>query len=168
MCPTSPYLTARFFLTVHTAEAGLLGVEAEAGHPARGSLAGSGAGPGLEGRGLFLGAPPRTYSRGGSCSTSKHMAVLRAGAHDHQGALWGRPPQRVLAQAPLGGRWRWEGGGGPTSFRSHAECCKGAAQTWGSCLAPRARRCCPNPQPKMGGACAAQLWAGRYLWVQHQ
>lgn len=30
-------------------------------------------------------------------------------------------------------------------------------QVWGSRSAPRTHRCCPNPQPEVSGACAAQL-----------
>lgn len=49
--------------------------------------------------------------------------------------------------------------GGPTRFCCNSGRYKGAAQIWGSCCAPRVHRCCPNPHPEVGGACAAQLWS---------
>lgn len=85
-----PYLTARIFLTVPTAEAGLLRVEAEADTPRpqrqpcwQWCWAWAGR------KGALLGGTSEDGTQGGSCSASKHRAVLRAGAHGRQEVLWG-------------------------------------------------------------------------------
>lgn len=112
VCPTNPWTgderalpNSEIFLTVPTVEAGLLGVEAEADTPPpphpRGSLAGSGAGPGLEGKRTLLGDTPEDGTQGGSCSSSKHRAVLCAGAQGRQGVLWGgAAPESSCPSAP--------------------------------------------------------------------